>query len=76
MITVGEWFNLGAMNKSGRKGRGHGVILNANGQVIAHVFGQAKVVDPSFRFVPRHLWKDAGASTPTPMAGDEDQGVF
>lgn len=76
MITVGEWFNLGQMNNPGRrKGRGHSVILNANGQVIAHVFGHAKIVDSTFRLVPKHLWKNAGG-VPAPMSGDEDEGVF
>ena len=65
--------------------RGHGVILNANGQVVAHVWGKIKIIDPSFKFVPKkHMETVPGIAMPkghaygrnAQMSGDEDGGLF
>lgn len=72
MPTVGEGFSLGDSGK--HKGhRRKGVILNANGQVVAHIWGHAKVVDANFRFAPTPGGKDEkffGGD------GDEGDGLF
>lgn len=53
MPYVGDDFELDANGGAGghrRKGM-KGMILDADGNVIAHVFGHAEVVNTSFKFV-------------------------
>lgn len=75
MLTLGSGYGLGAHGRGLKKGhRKHGVILNANGQVIAHVWGHAKVVDSNFRFqerpwVPRDKFM-------TGIGEEGDRGMF
>jgi len=52
MAYVGDDFELDMNGGAGgrRKGR-KGMILDADGNVIAHVFGHAEIVNSSFKFV-------------------------
>jgi hypothetical protein len=49
-----EGLGLAAFGASGKKKGGFGrrVILNANGQVVAHVFGRVIMVNKNFRLAP------------------------
>lgn len=76
MVTVGEWYNLGADNRGRKVGhkKKYGVILNANGQVVAHIWGHAKVVDTSFK-LERRPWVPKDKFM-TGVGEAEDEGMF
>ena len=77
MITIGEHYNLGAQGKGRKMGhRKHGVILNANGQVVAHIWGHAKVVDANFKFQPRPWVPRDKFMTGVGEGEDADEGMF
>lgn len=54
----------------GGRGKGRGVILNAQGQVVAHVFGHVKIVDQSYKFVSKK--KGEMPQVEVKGVGDED----
>lgn len=56
----------------GGKHKGHGVILNAQGQIVAHVFGHVKIIDQSYKFVPRKKGEMGPMRVEMKGVGDED----
>jgi hypothetical protein len=56
------------------RGRHPGVILNGNGQVVAHVWGHVKIVNSEFRYVPKGRQAALMASGSPKMKANEMKG--